>query len=365
MAWLASFIAGFLIIRFLVVILNTFTFPALKIKSNRQNSFLVSILIPARNEQKNLPVLLTNLRNQDYKNIEVIVYDDQSSDKTPEIAEKFSKLDSRFSWIKGEDLPVGWIGKSFGCHLLAKKANGKFFMFIDADVQVGPGLISSAIHYFDSKHLKLLSIFPDQKMLSAGEKSTVPVMHWILLTLLPLILIRKSRLVSFSAANGQFMLFDALNYNRYHYHELVKNHPVEDIMIMKVMKKLGFRTATLLGNNQIICRMYHGYKDALQGFSRNIVDFFGGSIFILVLYNFVTTFGLVIIAIGWNIYFSIAYLIILLTMRIFVSWLGKQSIIGNILYMLPVQISQLAISFLSIRNRMRGLILWKGRKIKI
>mgnify|MGYP006304756227 CR=1 FL=1 len=238
-------------------------------------------------------------------------------------------------------------------------------MFIDADVQIRKELIGSAISYFESKQLKLLSLFPDQILKSSGEKITVPIMHWILLTLLPLFLIRKSRLAAFSAANGQFMLFEAHNYTRHQYHKLVKSHPVEDIKIMKIMKRKGFLTATLLGNGLIFCRMYHGHEEALRGFSKNIIDFFGGSIIILMLYNIITTFSLFIMAIGWNVYYAVAYLILLLYMKVLVSKLSRQSIVENLLFMLPLHCSQVTISFLAIRSRIRGIFHWKGREIRI
>lgn len=364
MVWLASLLAGFLILRFIVVAMNASTRIRLKEAGNKEGQ-LVSVLIPARNEENNLPVLLQSIQRQQYENFEVIVYDDLSEDNTAKVAEHFSRIDPRISWIKGIDLPEGWLGKSYACHNLAARAKGRYYLFLDADVVTGPALIRSAIHHFTSGKLKLLSIFPDQTMVSAGEKSTVPFMNWVLLTLLPLALIKRSRLTAFSAANGQFMLFEAEDYDKNQYHQRVKRHPVEDILIMKSMKHENKKTATLLGNRHITCRMYHGRNEAIHGFSKNIIEFFGGSFTMLWLYNFITSFGLIVVAIGWNLFYALGYLSILILMKITVSLLSNQSISDNLIYWLPLHFSQLSMSALAIRNRIAGTFTWKGRKIKI
>ncbi|MBU2649488.1 MAG: glycosyltransferase family 2 protein [Bacteroidetes bacterium] len=362
MTWVAAFVTGFLILRLIVSLINFFSRPLL-IQRNYSDRGLISVLIPARNEEKNLPVLLETLKQQNYKNLEILVYDDQSTDSTPEIVKKFLLNDPRIRLISGANPSHGWIGKNFACHNLAKEANGVCFLFLDADVVTAPSLISSSIEYLCRNKLALLSIFPDQIMKSPGEKATVPYMHWILLTLLPLISVRKTKNKNLSAANGQFMMFEAATYRQFQFHEMVKRNPVEDIQIMKIMKSMKLKVATLLGNRLISCRMYGGWHDALEGFSKNVADFFGSQYFWMVLYMLITTLGIPLVAFAWNMWLGLLYLLTILLMRIAVSLSAHQSIAVNLIYAIPQHISFIAMCILSVRNRIRGSIIWKDRKI--
>src|SRR6476659_9115658 len=175
----------FLILRFTVTLFNFISNPKLT-RSPKTFNDLVSILIPARNEAENILNLLKSIKAQDYQNIEVIILDDQSEDNTFSICDDFSKVDSRFSVIKGEDLKKGWLGKNFACHQLAKEAKGKYLLFLDADEEVKYGLINSSIYRMQIGKLSLLSLFTNQITITVGEQTIIPLMHYLLLNLLPL-----------------------------------------------------------------------------------------------------------------------------------------------------------------------------------
>jgi hypothetical protein len=115
----------------------------------------------------------------------------------------------RFKVIKGNALPAHWLGKNYACHQLAQQATGEYYLFLDADEQVQKGLINSAVHRMKLRDLSLLSLFTNQTMLSVGEEMVVPLMHYILLNLLPLRLVYLVKSAAVAAASGQFMLFDA------------------------------------------------------------------------------------------------------------------------------------------------------------
>mgnify|MGYP001584351259 CR=1 FL=1 len=187
---------------------------------------LVSILIPARDEEKNIGKILNDILHQDYQEIEVIVFNDQSSNLTAEIVKEYAFHDSRISLINSDLLPEGWLGKNWACHSLSEAAKGEYLLFLDADVRVGNGLIVNVISYVKHFKLALVSIFPKQIIKTFGEKITVPNMNYILLSLLPLILVRKSGFSSLAAANGQFMLFDSKIYKTYKLQEKMKRKSV-------------------------------------------------------------------------------------------------------------------------------------------
>ncbi len=281
---------AFLGLRILILLSNLLWRPYLKNGGYFGNK-TVSILIPARNEASNLPLLLGKLLAQTYKPLEIIVYDDDSDDGTWEVLQSFSSLSKVIRPIKGGPLPEGWLGKNHACYQLSKHALGDYLLFLDADVRPHAVLIEKALAYVEINKLKLLSLFPAQDMVSLGEKITIPVMQNILLSLLSLPLVQKSQKPSLAAANGQFMFFDAAVYKKIQPHAWVKNHPAEDIRIIRLYKKFHFKVTTLLGNQTINCRMYHGYQESLNGFSKNFLSFFGESPIFLFFFLFFTTFG--------------------------------------------------------------------------
>ena len=244
----------FLGLRFLVVISNSI-FHHTSRNRRWNDTPKVSVLIPVRNEETNIGQLLDGLMKQDYENIEVIVCNDGSADRTAEILEEYCSRYDTISWFTGKELPEGWTGKNFACHQLAEKATGDLFLFLDADMEISGDIIATSAGYIKKRELTLLSIFPRQIMLTGGERFVVPVMNWILLSLLPLPLVVHCKWPSFSAANGQFMFFDAGDYRKLKCHEMVKSSAVEDIRIVKILKKKKYRVSTLLGDKRVACRM--------------------------------------------------------------------------------------------------------------
>lgn len=352
----------FIGIQFLNVSLNLIFKQKLRFTELKKHD-LVSVLIPARNEVKNIGNILNNLINQQYNNIEILVFDDESEDKTAEIVEKKMQFDSRIKLVKNPKLEKNWLGKNWACHNLAINAKGKYLLFLDADVSVKKHLINKTLAYVQKYDLKLLSIFPTQKMKTFGENLTVPLMHYILLTLLPLIFVRISPFKSHSAANGQFMLFDAETYKKYFPHKKFKNEKVEDIKISRFYKAEKNKIACLTGTNDIECRMYSGLNEAINGFSKNIVMFFGNSYFATLIFWFVNTFGLVILIVYGNVELILLYSTFLILLRILFSIVAKQNILYNIVLFLPQMVVMFLIIIKSIIYKFSKKLKWKGRYI--
>jgi glycosyltransferase involved in cell wall biosynthesis len=352
----------FLILRFAVTLFNFISDPKLR-KVNRMHHDLVSILIPARNEEANILALLQSIKQQDYQDYEVIVLDDDSSDQTYAICERFAAGDSRFRVIKGQPLEQGWLGKTFACHQLAQVAIGKLLLFLDADEQVYNGLINSAVHRITSKNLALLSLFTNQDMRSFGENAVVPLMHYLLLNLLPIRLIYLAKNPSLAAASGQFMLFNADNYRRYRWHELSKDKVVEDVEIMKMVKAEGLKGESLLANGLISCRMYTGYQEAISGFSKNFLAPFNYSIPGFLFYLVLVIGGplLVISTLNFQLILMMCGLILLTRIMISLSS-GQNAVYNSLLH--PLQMLSLVfIGFFAIQNHLTNNTTWKGRRV--
>jgi len=362
MTFLAYFILGFLALRILVALTNIATRQWLK-PGEPRGSALVSVLIPARNEERNIENLLRSLKKQDYQNLEILVYDDLSEDRTAEIVKRFSQDDTRIKLIQGIGLPEGWLGKNHACHQLSKHARGRYLLFIDADVTAESELVRQGLAHLQKHKLALLSIFPQQIMKSFGERITVPLMNWILVSLLPLIFTRISPWVSFSAANGQFMLFDAEIYGKHQFHQMVKGQKVEDIIIFRKLKHLGIKGHTILSNGQVKCRMYNGFSEAIRGFSKNVFEFFGNSIFLSVFMALLTTFGFLPVWLSLGLEFAFAWLAGVILLRVLVAFASRQSVLQSILLLPLQQLAFFLVILAATQVRISGRSTWKGRTV--
>lgn len=323
----------------------------------------VSILIPARNEEENIARLLADLSHFDYPNLEILVYDDRSTDDTAAVVQSCIDGNPHITLLNGTELPQGWLGKNYACHQLARAARGEMLLFIDADVRLQDGLLSKAVNYIHRHNLKLLSIFPKQIMPSTGSSMAVPLMNRILLSLLFLPLVRLTHIQSFSAANGQFMFFDGGTYRSLWPHSACRDKQVEDMAIIKILKKRKLPVATLLGGDDIRCRMYSTLNEAVEGFSKNVFSFFGGSILLTYLFAIVTTVGPFWLFIFNGLWAGLAYIVITLATCIFVSFAGRQSVIRNMLLLIPQQIVFIRIIYNATLSRINKKMLWKGRNI--
>ena len=361
---LATSILFFLVLRTFVSLVNLLS--GLHLPDKKPLEFpKVSLLIPARNEEAAIGRLLSDIQKLDYPNFEAIVCNDHSSDNTEEILNWVSGEDKRIHWFLGEKLSQDWLGKNFACHQLAQKASGKYLIFLDADVELSSDSITKVVAYFQEKKLSLLSVFPQQRMETFAEQLTVPVMNWILQSLLPMILVQKTKFSSISAANGQFMMFDAANYRDLQWHSKVRNQNVEDIRLARMIKEEGFKMAVLLGNNDIYCRMYRRFDEAVLGFSRNIHEYFGGKRAIMAGFWLVVFSGpLVVWAIlGWE--FLCVFAALVIANRLFVAIASRQNIFTSVLLHPLQMISFTAIVFYNIFRRMKKETTWKGRRIKL
>jgi len=352
----------FIVLRFTVTVFNFISNPKLT-RVNKHYTDFVSILIPARNEAPNVLPLLQSIHAQDYKNYEVIIYDDDSSDDTYRLCLSFTSAHPGFSVIKGAKLPDGWLGKNYACFQLAKKAKGDYLLFLDADEIVSAGLINSAVHRMKLYKLGLLSLFCNQVMQTPGEKTTVPLINYLLLNLFPVRLVYLIKSAVFSAASGQFMLFDAEIYREATWHKQVKGKIGGDAAIMKLVKSSGYNGEVLLANGLISCRMFKGYREAVTGLSKNALAAFNYSVAGLLVYLVLLVGGpmIVIMTLNFNLIFFMSGLIIL--MRIMISLASGQNAIYNVL-LHPLQMINLTlIALFSIQKHLTNTVVWKGRPV--
>jgi chlorobactene glucosyltransferase len=347
--------------RFLVVLTNFLSRPFLPEANENGDEPLVSILIPARNEECTISLILSDLQQCGYSNLEVIVCNDHSTDGTAKVLSDFQYKYPQLSFFESVPLTEGWMGKNFACHQLAEKANGTYLLFLDADVRIMPGVISKMVSYASSRNLALLSFFPQQIIGSIGEWCTIPLMNWVLLSYLPLPLVRWERGETLSAANGQTMFFDAAEYKKHRWHEQVKGANVEDILIARLVKKNNLKLEVLLGNNDVLCRMYENYLDAVKGFSRNIHQWFNGNRVWMLFFVVVSWVRIpLLIAIFPSIVALIALFVVFM-MKWLVAVMSNQSVVKNYVYHFFQLLALTIIAARNLTGAKKGRLEWKGR----
>jgi glycosyltransferase involved in cell wall biosynthesis len=307
--------------------------------------------------------LLTSLVQEEYPNLEILVLDDGSTDATAAICTSFAAKDNRFRLLTGQPLAEGWLGKNYACHQLAKEAKGSYLVFLDADTWVQPGFFAAVIHRMKTRRLDLLSIFPRQEMRTFGEQLLVPLINFVLLNLLPLRLVQLSKNLLFSAANGQCMVFDAASYRQNQWHEQVKANVVEDIEIMRAVKVWGGDGEVLLDRGFISSRMYSGFSEALEGFSKNVLVGFGNSIFVMGVYLFLLVVAPLLLIFFVDIRLSLFALSLILLSRVMIALLSRQSLWKSIVLHPLQMLSFVLLASVAAQKKLTRSSTWKGRNV--
>ena len=230
---------------------------------------LISVCIPARNEERNMRTCVEAMLAQDYPNLEVIVLDDRSSDSTPLILAVLASQDSRLHPISGSDLPKGWAGKPHALFQASAHARGEWLCFVDADTVVRREAISSCYAKALETEADMFTIMTFQVLGSFWEKVVMP------LVLTALSVGFSPRKVNDpnredAIANGQFILIKRSTYDAIGGYESVKNQIVEDKAFAEKVKWSGYRLVVADGMGITRTRMYTSLPEMWEGWTKNI-----------------------------------------------------------------------------------------------
>ena len=329
---------------------------------------LLSILVPARNEEKRLGPCLASLLGSNYPRFEILVLDDHSSDGTADLVRKQSETDSRLRILAGENLPEGWTGKAWACHQLAKKAKGDFLLFVDADTRFAEIALDQAVCLALEKKADLLSLWPYLESKTWSEHLVIPFVHLFILLYLPHWI--GGRSASLGAANGQFMLFRREAYEKIGGHSTVSGHLVEDIALGRKLRAAGFCVLNRDGTNPghpialVRCRMYDHFRDLWDGFTKNLYPAFDGR------WTAFVFFQLFQLAVFLGPFLLLPFfpkdpilwieITIILSLRLAIAHRFRQSWLGAILHPLG-QALVLAIAANSWLQTVRRRLPWRGR----
>ncbi|WP_020615918.1 glycosyltransferase [Paenibacillus daejeonensis] len=232
----------------------------------------LSILIPARNETRNIGACLTSVLEAGPANgsYEVIVLDDRSEDDTNRLAVEAIGGDPRVTLIRGEEPPAGWIGKAYACHQLAEAATGKWWLFLDADARMEKGAVEAAWHAAQKQGDGLITGFPRQLTKTWMERLVVPMMGFTIGCHLPIRLVRGSSDARFAAAHGAWMLINSGTYKAIGGHAANRNNLVDDMALAREVKRQGYAVTLADVKPVVHMRMYHDAREVWHGFRKNM-----------------------------------------------------------------------------------------------
>jgi chlorobactene glucosyltransferase len=233
---------------------------------------LVSIIVPMRDEEKNVRRCMGSLLFQNYPNFEVIAVDDSSKDNTLNILKEFASGHNNLEVIEGKPLPEGWVGKSYALWRGVERAKGDWLLFVDADTASHPYMLTSVVKYVDENEIDMLSISPFQVLETFWERVIQPVVLSFIYYAFPYRRINdpKSKM---AAANGQFILIRRSIYRAVGGHSAIKDRIVEDVALAGLVKDRGYRLHFVRGKTLIKTRMYTNFGEIWEGWTKNL--FFG------------------------------------------------------------------------------------------
>ena len=234
-----------------------------------ENTPLISVCIPARNEERNIGRCVEALLAQTYPNLEIIVLDDRSTDTTSEILSRLSATDSRIKVISGSDLPQGWAGKPYALTQAAAAAHGEWLCFVDADTFVTPDALMAVYAKAIETNADLFTIMTRQIMLTFWERAVLP------LVMLALSVGFSPRKVNDpnrkdAIANGQFIFIKRSVYEAVGGHAAIKGSIVEDKDLAVLVKGKGYRLVVADGRQVASTRMYTSLSEMWEGWTKNI-----------------------------------------------------------------------------------------------
>lgn len=232
----------------------------------------LSIIVPARNEERQIERCVRSLLAQNYPNFEIIVVDDRSADRTAEIVERLAHSNARLRVLRGEPLPKGWVGKPWALQQGSGVASGEWLLFTDADTLHSPACAKSAVAYAMQTGTSALSVLPLQRFETGAERVVLPTILWMIAFAVgSLESINDPKRVDSAIFNGQFLLFERAAYEALGGHEAVRDCIAEDYGFARIVKRDGRFRSRLAGAADLVStRMYRSFGEIWNGFSKNL-----------------------------------------------------------------------------------------------
>lgn len=235
----------------------------------------VSVVVPARDEERGIEAAVRSHLAQTYPNLEVIVVDDRSADSTPAILARLAAEVPRLAVVAGVDPPPGWLGKPHALFEGASHARGEILLFADADVRYAPEAVSDAVAFLENERLDLVALFPRVEMCGFWENVLMPYLP-VSYFFGPAFLLNSDRQRRFAAGAGAGMFVRASAYRAAGGHEALRDSVIDDLHLATRVRRAGGRCRMVRADDRARIRMYRGFREIFDGFTKNMAYVFEG-----------------------------------------------------------------------------------------
>ncbi|RMH32916.1 MAG: glycosyltransferase [Acidobacteria bacterium] len=333
----------------------------------------VSIIVPARNEANRvLEKSILSMLSQDYKNLEVVVLNDCSTDNTEEILREIQKSNPRLVVVNGVEPEAGWLGKPFALEQAFRHARGEWILATDADIIFSRNAVQTAVQYAKAKNLDALTLAPKLIYGSFWERLFLPIFAWFCLLAMPPHRVNDPKRKE-AMGVGNFFMFRRSVLEKIGGFSAVKSDVAEDLRMAEVLKEQGFRFRMEYAPDLIQTRMYSTLKEIWEGFTKNLFSGLKFSVSKAILSSFaILFFGVmpILLAFGFIFFgykglgsiFFIAYVFQVITLvPVYLRWQG------NPLYALLSPLGLLLFLLILVNSTFKIIsgdgVSWKERKI--
>jgi hypothetical protein len=333
----------------------------------------VSVLIPARNEERSIRQAIEAVLASRGVELEVVVLDDHSEDATAELVGAMAQADSRVRLVRAPPLPPGWCGKQHACAVLAREARHTWLVFIDADVRLQPDGLSRMLLFQEKSGADLISGIPRQETLTWMECLVIPLIHFVLLGFLPIARMRRSLDPAYGAGCGQLFMARRAAYEAAGGHGRIRESLHDGLKLPRAFRSAGFSTDLFDATEIATCRMYRSAREVWNGLAKNATEglatpkmivpgtilLMGGQVapFVLLLFaGYLSASELSVAAIAT----TIAYL-----PRLVAAILFRQSIMGGLMHPFGVWLLISIQWFAFLQSALGKAPAWKGREYRV
>jgi chlorobactene glucosyltransferase len=324
----------------------------------------ISVVIPARDEERTIEKTVRALLAQTYRELEIIVVNDRSTDATGAILANIE--DARLIVVENSEPPHGWLGKPWALQQGSQRASGELLLFMDADVFYAPEAIAAAVAEMEERGVPMVTLLPYFEMHGFWENIAMPNLAMFAFTLMPLWLVNRTRIAALGLGGGTGNLVRRADYDACGGHEALRGAVVDDVGLARLFRMRGRRTEVVLADTLVSIRMYHGLGEIIRGFTKNGFAIVGRNYFLAFL---ALLFGFVISLLPYGLAvvdhdFTSVATVILITLTRLVLFLALGYGVINALFGHPLMIA--VWSWIMLRSMwltgIRREIEWRGRR---